>query len=67
VRSNLRANFSTESWTGPASLHYQEKKNWLFDFKKDEDNENVRLWIDEYVSALSRQVEQARVEEERRF
>jgi hypothetical protein len=67
VRRNLRANFSTESWTGPASLHYQEKKNWLLGFKNDEDNENVKRWIDEYVSALNREIEQARVEEERRF
>jgi hypothetical protein len=65
VRSNLRANFSTESWTGPASLHYQEKKNWLLGFKNDEDNENVKRWIDEYVSVLNREIEQARVEEER--
>jgi hypothetical protein len=48
-------------------LHYQEKKNWLLDFKKDEDNENVKRWIDEYVSVLIREIEQARVEEERRF
>jgi hypothetical protein len=67
VRSSLRANFSTEGWSGPASLHYQEKKDWLLAFKKDEDNENVKRWIDEYVSVLSREVEQARVEEERRF
>jgi hypothetical protein len=67
VRSSLRANFSTEGWSGPASLHYQEKKDWLLTFKKDEDNENVKRWIDEYVSFLSREVEQARVEEERRF
>jgi hypothetical protein len=66
VRSNLRANFSTEGWSGPASLYYQEKKNWLVDFKKDEDNENVKRWIDEYVSVLDRKIEQAKVEEERR-
>ncbi|MGA2315056.1 MAG: hypothetical protein ABSG71_01580 [Thermodesulfobacteriota bacterium] len=67
VRRNLRANFSTEGWSGPASLHYQEKKNWLLGFKNDEDNENVKRWIDEYVSVLNREIEQARVEEERRF
>jgi len=67
VRSSLRANFSTEGWSGPASLHYQEKKNWLLDFRKDEDNENVKRWIDEYVSFLNREIDQAGVEEERRF
>jgi hypothetical protein len=67
VRSSLRANFSSEGWSGPASLHYQEKKDWLLASKKDEDNENVKRWIDEYVSVLDREIEQARVEEERRF
>jgi hypothetical protein len=67
VRRNLRANFSTEGWSGPASLHFQEKKDWLLAFKKDEDNENVKRWIDEYVSVLNRQIEQEKIEEERRF
>jgi hypothetical protein len=67
VRSNLRANFSTESWSGPASLHYQESKSWLLNFKKDEDNENVKGWIDEYVSILNRRIEREKIDEERRF
>jgi hypothetical protein len=67
VRSSLRANFSSEGWSGPASLHYQEKKDWLLAFKKDENNENVKRWINEYVLVLNHEIEQARVEEERRF
>jgi hypothetical protein len=66
VRRNLMANFSTEGWSGPASFHYQEKKQYLLDFKKDEDNENVKRWIDEYVSSLDRYIERAKIEEERR-
>jgi hypothetical protein len=67
VRSSLRANFSSEGWSGPASSHYQEKKDWLLAFKNDENNENVKRWIDEYVLVLNHEIEQARVEEERRF
>jgi len=66
VRRNLMANFSTEGWSGPASVHYQEKKQFLLDFKNGEDNENVKRWIDEYVSSLDREIERARIEEERR-
>ena len=34
-------------------------------FKKDEDNENVKKWIDEYISMLNEEIERARIEEER--
>lgn len=65
VRNNLMANFSTEGWSGPASGHYREKKQWLLDFKKEETDANVKLWIDEYVENLERQIEHAKVREER--
>jgi hypothetical protein len=65
VRSELMANFSTEGWTGPESLHYQNKKQWLLDFKEGEDNENVKYWIDEYVSFLDERIKQAKMREER--
>ena len=65
VRNNLIANFSTEGWSGPASAHYQEKKQWLLDFKKEETDTNVKLWIDEYVKDLQWQIDHAKVREER--
>lgn len=65
VRRNLMANFSTEGWSGSESLHYQTKKQHLLDFKKDENNENVKRWINEYVSSLDRYIERAKIEEER--
>ena len=65
VRNNLMANFSTEGWSGPASAHYQEKKQWLLDFKKEETDANVKLWIDEYVEDLQRQIDHAKIREER--
>jgi len=66
VRSNLIANFSTEGWSGPASLHLKKKKKQLLDFKKQEPNENVKLWIDEFVSILDSDIEREKIEEERR-
>jgi hypothetical protein len=65
VRGALRANFSTEMWWGPASSHYQKKKERLLKFKQDEDNENVRLWIDEYVSELDWLINRSKISEER--
>jgi len=65
VRRNLIANFSTEGWTGPASLHYKKKKQWLLDFKKGEDNENVKHWIDEHISSLEKAIKREEIIEER--
>ena len=65
VRRNLMANFSSEGWTGPQSVHYQNKKQWLLDFRKDEGNENVKRWIDEYVDIIDKDIERARFREER--
>ena len=59
------ANYSSEGWSGPASAHYQERKQWLLDFKKEEKNANVKLWIDEYVEDLQRRIDHAKVREER--
>lgn len=65
VRRNLMANFSTEGWSGPESLHYQVKKQWLLEFRKGETNANVKRWIDEYVASIDRDIDRARIEEER--
>jgi hypothetical protein len=37
----------------------------LLDFRRNEDNENVKRWIDEYVARIDKEVEHARIEEER--
>lgn len=65
VRHSLMANFSTEGWSGPASLHFQNKKQGLLDFKRDEQQPNVVQWIDEYVASLDRQIEREKLDEER--
>jgi len=65
VRDSLIRNFLTEGWHGPASLHYQEKKQEMLKFRQTEDNENVKRWIDEYVDVLNSMIERERIEEER--
>ena len=67
VRGGLSSNYSTDGWSGPASLHYEKKKQKLLHIKAEEDNENVKCWIDEFVGGLEKEIERARMDEERRF
>ncbi len=67
VRSNLRANYSTEGWWGPGSLHYKDKQQQLLRLKEGEDNENVKRWIDEFIDGLEESIEYAKIQEEREF
>ncbi len=66
VQNNLMANFSSEGWSGPASLHYQQKRDGLLEFREKEDNENVKRWIDRFVIGLDKQIEHEKIVEERR-
>ncbi|MBI5099779.1 MAG: hypothetical protein HZB30_11135 [Nitrospirae bacterium] len=66
VRRNLRSNFSTESYWGPRSEHLSSKADDLLKIRNIESNENVKQWIDEYVSILKKEIVQARIDEERR-
>lgn len=66
VRRALTGNFWSEGWSGPASLHYQKRKDDVIKFGERETNANVRLWIEEYAAALDREIERSRIEEERR-
>ena len=61
----LMLNYLTEGWSGPASLHYENKQRMLLDIKDGEDNENVKRWIDEFVDGLEKAIESAKIEEER--
>ena len=65
VRNSLAANFSTDGWSGAASIFYQQKRKILLDFKEGEDNTNVRDWIDSYVDMLEKYIESAEINEER--
>jgi hypothetical protein len=66
VRRELRANFSSESWSGPASEHYQDRRQFLIELKKIETNVKVRRWIDECLSLVTEEIRLARIEEEKR-
>lgn len=66
VQNNLMANFSSEGWTGPASAHYQQKKEDLIKFKENEDNTNVKQWITRFVVGLNQQIEREKIIEERK-
>lgn len=37
----------------------------MLDFKQDEENVNVRRWIDEYVAVLEYEIERVSIQEER--
>ena len=65
VHGSLSANYSTESWSGPASIHYMSKKKSLLEFKKEEKNEKVIEWIDKELESLERDIERAKMSEER--
>ncbi len=64
-RAELRANFGTEFFSGSESLHYKERKNYLLKLKENETNSNVKLWIDEYLDIIDKQIKRAENEEER--
>ena len=66
VRRELRANFSSEGWSGPASEHYHERKQFLLELKEVETNVKVKRWINEYISLVTEQTKLARIEEEKR-
>lgn len=66
VRRNFSANYSTEGWSGPASLHYSNKKQALEEYAKTETDKNVLRWIREYIEGLDQQIERATIEEEDR-
>jgi len=65
VRQSFSGNYFSGNWSGPESLHYEEVKRDLLDFKKEEENENVKAWIDEYVAELDNYIQQAKIREER--
>ncbi len=65
VRSTLISNYSTEGFSGPASLHYQEKLQKLADIQNSDNEEKVNRWINEFTPFLKEQIEHAKIDEER--
>jgi hypothetical protein len=65
VKDNLHANFMSEGWRGPASVHLENKKNMLLEYRTKEDNDNMLAWIEEFVASLNQQIEVEKMREER--
>ena len=67
VRDNLQANYSTEMWKGLRSLHLDEKREKFLRIQVNEDDKNVKQWLDDYIQRLQEDIERARIDEEREF
>lgn len=65
VLENFTANYSSEGWIGPSSLHYANKKEDLLKFKKTEKNRKVIRWIDKYLSEIDSRIKISKADEER--
>ena len=65
VRRNLSANYATEGWSGPGSVHFSTKLESLLEMAKAEQNANVRLWLNEEIAHQEARIEAERIEEER--
>lgn len=65
VKGALAANFWSEGWSGPDSLHYMGRIAALEHFNKGECNSRVHTWVEDYINSLRKDVERAQVEEER--
>lgn len=65
VRQNFSESFTSGVWSGPASLHWANKKRVLEDLKRTENHPNVISWINEEIVRLEKQIEDAKIQEER--
>lgn len=61
----ISSNYGTESWWGPASEHYQQKKERLEAIKQDETDSNVISWVNQELADLDQSINQAEQFEER--
>ena len=65
VRRALISNYLTGVSWGPTSSNYEIKKQKLLHIKSNENNENIKCWIDDFVVVLERDIEGAEIDEER--
>lgn len=56
---------STETWCGPMSQHYLKRREEFIKLKETEDNENVKIFINEYIDYLNQKIDWAKNLEER--
>jgi hypothetical protein len=67
VRHALFSHFLSDAWSGPASGHYRRKRGEARSWLENETSARVIAWVEEYIELLAREIEQAEIEEERRF
>ena len=63
VGEALASNFDGEGWTGPASVHYEGKKEKFVKLLNGEKDRRVRDWLNYYISILDDHLNRARDEE----
>ena len=64
VGEALAFNFDREGWVGPASVHYEEKKEKFIKLLNGEKERKVRDWLNYYIGMLDDRLSRARTEEE---
>jgi len=67
VRRNLSANFGSEGWSGPASIHFQKTKAHFLSLKQNETNDNVKRSIDMHIAEIDARIEHEKINEERGY
>lgn len=65
VRRNLSANYGTEGWSGPGSVHFSKKRQDLVAAAQVEKNSNVERWLREEITHLEQRIEAEKIDEER--
>jgi hypothetical protein len=65
VRSNLSANYSTEGFSGKASLYYKSKKDKFGSILQRENNPKVKKWLKEYIKQIEYNIKRETIAEER--
>ena len=66
VRNEFHANYGSEGWVGPGSIHFKQKKHALEEFKSNETDSNVIKWINEEIDSLNYMITREQIEEEHR-
>lgn len=67
VKSALSANFFTDGWSGPASLHYRKRRDIARAWLKGETSSNVIEWLNDYIEDLGSTIKREEIREERQF
>lgn len=67
LAGSLIAHFLTGGWTGPESIHFSKKRDEAREWISAARSGKALSWLYRYIDYLNERVEQAELEEERRF